>query len=98
MSVVLEIDVENVADFFHDGFGASLFIIAVHIVTPVDFVDFAGSGAGRGGFEIARETNHGDIASFLVKADSHNRIGELGAVVGAFTFVAFHIVAAGTKG
>ena len=98
MGVVLEVDAEDTADFLHEGFGAGLFIGAVHIITPVDFVDFAGGGAGGGGFEIAREGKHSDVAGFLIEADDHDGVGELGAVVGAVAFVAFHVVATSAKG
>ena len=73
-------------------------MLAVHIIAPVDFVDFTGSSAGGGGFEIAGEAEHGEIASFLVETDNHDGIGELGAVVGAVALVAVHVVAAGAKG
>ena len=71
---------------------------SVHIVTPVDFVDFAGGGTGGGSFEVAGEGKHGDIAGILIEADDHDGIGELGAVVGAVAFVAFHVIAAGAEG
>ena len=98
MSVVLEIDAKDVADFGHEGFGAGLFVVVFHIVAPVDFVDFAGGGAGGGGFEIAREGKHGDVASVLVETNNHNGVGKGGAVVDAVAFFAFHVVAASAEG
>lgn len=50
MGVILEIHAEDVADFGHEGGGAGGFVVAVNVVTPINFVDFAGGGAGRGGF------------------------------------------------
>ena len=75
-----------------------MFVVAFHIVTPVDFVDFAGGSAGGGGFEIAGEGKQGDVAGVLVEADVHDGLSELGAVVDAVAFVAFHVVAAGADG
>ena len=98
MGIILEINTQNATDFFHEGFGASLFVVAVHVVAPINFVDFAGSSTGGGSFEIAREGKHGDVAGVLICANNHDGIGKLGAVVYAVTFVAFHVVAAGTNG
>ena len=75
-----------------------MFIVAIHVVAPVDFVDFAGGGAGGGGFEITRERKHSNIAGVLIKTDDHNGVGELSAIVNAIAFFAFHIVAASAKG
>ena len=75
-----------------------MFVVVFHIVAPVDFVDFAGGGAGGGGFEIAREGKHGDVAGVLVEANHHNRIGECGTIVDTVAFFAFHIVAASAEG
>ena len=41
------------------------------------------------------DTKHSDVAGFLIKTDNHNRVSELGAVVDAVTFIAFHIITAG---
>ncbi len=75
-----------------------MFVVAFYVVAPIDFVDFAGGGAGGGSFEVAGEGKHGDVAGVLVEADNHDGIGELGAVVDAVAFVAFHIVAASADG
>ena len=98
MSVVLEIDAKDVADFGHEGFGTGLFVVVFHIVAPVDFVDFAGGGAGGGGFEIARKGKHGDVAGVLVETNHHNGISKCGAVVDAVAFFAFHVVTASAEG
>ena len=92
MSIILEIHTKNVANFGHEGFGAFLFVLAVHVVTPVNFVDFAGGSTGRGSFEIAGEGNHGDVTGFLIETDGHDGVSELSAIMGAVTFVAFHVV------
>ena len=75
-----------------------MFVVAVHVVAPVNFIDFAGGSAGAGDFEITREGKHGDIASFLIEANNHNRISELGAIVDAVSFTAFHIITTSAKG
>ena len=75
-------------------FGGS---IATTAVAPVNFVDFAGGGASRGSFKIARERKHGDVAGFLIEADDHDAIGELGSIVSAVAFVAFHVVTTGAE-
>lgn len=98
VSIVLKINAKDVADFGHEGFGAGLFVVVFHVVAPVDFVDFAGGGTGGGGFEIAREGKHGDVAGVLVEANHHNRIGECGTVVDTVAFFAFHVVAASAEG
>ncbi len=98
MSVVLEVNAKDVADFGHKGFGAGLFVVVFHIVAPVDFVDFAGGGASGGGFEVTRERKHGNIAGVLIETNDHNRISEGGTVVDAVAFFAFHIVAASAEG
>ena len=97
MSIILEIDIKDITDFGHESFGAGLIVVAFHIVAPVDFVDFASGGTGTGDFKIAWEGKHGDIASFLIKADYHNRIGKLGAVMDIITLGAFHIIATCAK-
>ena len=74
-----------------------MLIGAIHVVTPVDFVNLAGSSAGGGSLEVTREREHGDVAGFLIEADNHNRIGELGAVVSAVAFVAFHVITTGAE-
>ena len=53
MSVILEVDIEYVANFGSEGFGAGLFVIAFHVVAPVDFVDFASGGTGGGNLKVA---------------------------------------------
>ncbi len=63
MGVILEFDAENRANFGHEGGGAGFFVVAGHVATPVDFVDFTGGGTGWGGFEVAGEAEHGDVAS-----------------------------------
>ena len=75
-----------------------MFVGTIHVVTPVDFVDFARGGAGGRSFEIAGKTKHGDVARILIEANYHDGIGKLGAVMYAIAFVAFHIVTAGTDG
>lgn len=97
MSIVLEIDAKDVADFGHKGFGAGLFVVVFHIVAPVDFVDFAGGGTGGGGFEIAREGKHGDVAGVLVEANYHNGISKCGAIMDTVAFFAFHVVTASAE-
>ena len=97
MGVILEFNVKNAADFVDEGLSAGLLVVAVHIVAPVDFVNFASGGAGRGSFEVARERKHGDIAGVLVETDNHNGVSELSSVVGATVFVAFHVVTTSTK-
>ena len=97
MCVILEVYAENFADFGHESFGASLFVVAVHIVAPVDFVDFAGGSAGSRYFEIARKGKHGGVASFLVDTDNHDGIGKLSAIVGTIAFTAFHIITASAE-
>ena len=96
VDVVLKINAENLANFSHDGSRASDFVTAVYIVTPVDFVDFARSGASVC-HKIAREGNHGDITSLLIEANCHDGIGELSTIVDAVTLVAGHIIAAGAE-
>ena len=66
VGVILEIYTKDGTNFLHKGGGAGSFVLVVHIVTPIDFVDFAGGSTGRGGFEVAGEGEHGNIASFLV--------------------------------
>ena len=82
----------------YQGFSAGLFVVAFHVVAPVDFVDFAGGSASGGGFEVAGEGKHGDVAGVLVEADNHDGIGELGAVMDAVAFVALHVVATSADG
>ena len=98
MGVILNIYAKNITNFFHEGGSAGSFVFAVHIIAPVDLVDFAGSSASGGSFEIARKAEHGDVTGVLVETDEHDGIGKLGAVVGTVTLVAIHIVAAGAKG
>ena len=66
VSIILEIHAEDIANLSHEGGGAFLFVLAVHIITPVYFVDFASSGASGGCFEVAGKRNHGNVASFLI--------------------------------
>ena len=98
MGVVLKINAENVANFCHEGFGAGFVVVAFHIVTPVDFVDFGGGSTGGRDLKVAREGKHGNVAGLLVEADNHDGIGELCTIVGAITLGASHIVATSTKG
>ena len=72
MGVILEVDTENGADFGHESGGARIFVVARHVVAPIDFVDFASAGTGGGSFEIAREGKHGDVASGLVETQHHD--------------------------
>ena len=96
MGVILEIDTEDSADFGHEGRGAGGFVIAVVVVAEIDFVDFAGV-ASTWDFEVAGERKHSDIAGVLTQANHHNRIGELGAVVGAVIGIAGHVVTTGAE-
>lgn len=66
-------------------------------ITPIDFIDFASSGAGGGSFEIAGKTEHGDVASVLIETNHHDGVSELGAIVSTVTFIALHIIATGAK-
>ena len=75
-----------------------MFVVAIHVVAPVDFVDLAGGSAGAGDFKITGEGKHGDIAGFLIETDDHNRVSELGAIVDAVSFTAFHIITTSAKG
>lgn len=98
MGIILEVYAEDTANFFHEGCGAGLLVIAIHVVAPVDFVNFGGGSASGRNFKIAREGEHGDVAGFLIETDDHDRIGKLGAVVSAVALGAFHVVTAGAKG
>ncbi len=97
MNVILNIDVENRANFCHESSSTGLFIIARHVVAPVNFINFAGGGAGGGSLEVAGDRDHGYITSALVEANNHDGIGKLGTIVFAVTFVTIHVVATGAK-
>lgn len=102
MGEILEIKTEDVANFVHKGLcGSSFFFgggITTTTIAPIDFVDFASSGTSGRNFKIAGERKHSEVAGFLIEADDHDGIGELGAIVGAVALVAVHVVATGAKG
>lgn len=53
MSVILKVDTEDGANFRHEGGGAGGLVIAVVIITGVNFVELAGI-TGAGNLKIAR--------------------------------------------
>ena len=97
MGEILEVDAKDFTNFIHNSLSAGLFVVAFHVITPVDFVDFACGSASTGDFEVSGEGEHGDVACFLIEADYHNGVSELCAVVSTVAFVAFHIITAGAK-
>lgn len=68
VSKILKIDTKNSADFSHESLGSGEFVVSFYIIAPINFIDFAGGGAGRGGFEITRERKHNEIVGALIKA------------------------------